>query len=438
VTIVRPVRRRARGWLAGLLSLVIVAALAPAVGAQPIRSAVAVAAPTGDSLVISVLTFGPGEELFERFGHIAIRVHNFRTGTDVAYNWGMFDFNQPHFYQNFLTGDTKYWMEGFPAMPFVEAYRQQGRAVWEQDLALTHAEADSLRRYIEWNARDENKYYRYDYYRDDCATRVRDAIDMVLGGALKQSVTGLSDGVSYRSETMRLSAAYPLTNFAMDYVLGRPADGVISSWEEMFIPMRVRDILGLATIRRANGTMTKLVGEQRRLVVDDRFNERMPVPNYLMAASIAGATFTAVAVLLALLAANYRAARVAFVTLATTWNVVAGLLGVILICAGAFTKHVYMSGNINVLLATPVSLVLALLIPLAFRTVRRRRLVRLSVQLSLLIAVSAVVTLVMHFVPAYWQHNAAILAVAVPAHCAIAFGLTWIAAPGSRASRSAV
>jgi dolichyl-phosphate-mannose--protein O-mannosyl transferase len=129
---------------------------------------------------------------------------------------------------------------------------------------------------------------------------------------------------------------------------------------------------------------------------------------------------------------------VAFVTLATTWNVVAGLLGVILICAGAFTKHVYMSGNINVLLATPVSLVLALLIPLAFRTVRRRRLVRLSVQLSLLIAVSAVVTLVMHFVPAYWQHNAAILAVAVPAHCAIAFGLTWIAAPGSRASRSAV
>lgn len=432
----RAVHRRAVRWFAGLLSLITVGAFVPALAAQPVRSVAA--APMRDSLVISVLTFGPGDDLFERFGHIAVRVHDFNTGSDVAYNWGMFDFNQPNFYQNFLTGDTKYWMEGFPALPFVEAYRQQGRAVWEQDLALTHAEADSLRRFIEWNAREENKYYRYDYYRDDCATRVRDAIDLVLGGAFKQSVTGLSDGVSYRSETMRLSAAYPLTNFGMDYVLGRPADGVLSSWEEMFIPMRVRDILGVATVRRADGTMTKLVGNHRQLVADERYAERLTVPEYLMPASIAGATFAAGAVLLALLAANSGTARVAFVTLATTWNLAAGVLGVMLICAGAFTKHVYMSDNVNVLLATPVSLVLALLIPLAFRRVRRRRLVRVSVQLGLLTAASAIVTLVLHFIPAYWQHNAAILAVAVPAHGAIAFGLLWLAAPGSRASRSAV
>ena len=439
---VRPVRRRAVRWLAGLLSLMTISASASATATAPARGALAargaVTAPTNDSLVISVLTFGPGDDLFERFGHIAIRVHSLSAGSDLAYNWGMFDFNQPHFYQNILTGDTKYWMEGFPALPFVEAYRQQGRAVWEQELALSRAEADSLRTFIEWNAREENKYYRYDYYRDDCATRVRDAIDMVLGGALKQAVTGRRDGVSYRSETMRLSAAYPLTNFGMDFVLGRPADAVISSWEEMFIPMRVRDILGDATIRRADGTMAKLVGNQRQLVADKRFAERLTVPDYLMPASIAGATFTVVAVLLALLAANSGVARVAFGALATTWNLIAGVLGVILICAGAFTKHVYMAGNVNVLLATPVSLVLALLIPLAFRRVPRRRLVRASVQLSWLTAASAIVTLVLHFVPAYGQHNAAILALAVPAHCALAFGMTWIAAPGSRTARSAV
>jgi hypothetical protein len=441
---VRPARWRAVRWFAGLLSLMTIAAfatatataIAPALSAQTAHGAAV--ALKSDSLIISVLTFGPGEELFERFGHIAIRVHNLSTSSDIAYNWGMFDFNQPHFYENFLTGDTKYWMEGFPAMPFVEAYRQQGRAVWEQELALSRAEADSLRTFIAWNAREENKYYRYDYYRDGCATRVRDAIDMVLGGALKQAVTGLSDGVSYRSETMRLSAAYPFTNYAMDYVLGRPADGVISSWEEMFIPMRVRDILGVATIRRADGTMAKLVGKQRQLVADNRFAERLTVPDYLMPASIAGATFAAFAVLLALLAANSGAARVAFVALATTWNLIAGVLGVILIYAGSFTKHVYMSGNINVLLATPISLVLAFLIPLAFRRVPRRRLVPAAVQFSLMTAVSGICTLALHFVPAYWQHNAAILALAVPAHGAIAFGLIWIAAPGSRASRSAV
>ena len=431
-----PVCRRAARRLAVVLVPLVITISAPPLGAQPARAVSP--ATTRDSLVISVLTFGPGDELFERFGHIAIRVQNLGTGSDIAYNWGMFDFNQPNFYQNFLTGDTKYWMEGFPAMPFVALYRQQGRSVWEQELALTRSEADSLRRFIAWNAREENKYYRYDYYRDDCATRVRDAIDRVLGGALKQSLTGLSDGVSYRSETMRLSAAYPLTNFGMDYVLGRPADGTISSWEEMFIPMRVRDILGYATIRRADGTMAKLVGSQRQLVADNRFADRMTGPDYLLPASIAAATFTAVAVVLALLAANSAAARVAFVALATTWNLVAGVLGVILICAGAFTKHVYMSGNVNVLLATPLSLVLAFLIPLAFRRVRRRGLVTISVRLGLFTAASAIVTLVLFFVPAFRQHNAAILAVAVPAHCAIAFGLAWIAAPGSRASRSAV
>ena len=66
-----------------------------------------------DSVVISVLTMGPGEEVFERFGHQSIRIHDVTTGLDSAYNWGMFSFDQPHFLVRFLTGDTKYWMQGF-------------------------------------------------------------------------------------------------------------------------------------------------------------------------------------------------------------------------------------------------------------------------------------------------------------------------------------
>jgi hypothetical protein len=200
----------------------------------------------------------------------------------------------------------------------------------------------------------------------------------------------------------------------------------------------VRDILAYATIRRADGSMTKLVGDQRALVEDSRYAERLTVPEYLMPAAIAGATFTMFAVLLALFATNMPAARVAFVALASAWNALAGVLGVILICAGAFTKHVSMSGNVNVMVATPVSLVLAIVIPMAFRRVPRRRLARLSVQLSLLVAVSAIAAVVLYFVPTLHQHNLAILALAVPAHCAVAFGLSWISAPGSRAVRSAV
>jgi hypothetical protein len=322
-------------------------------------------------------------------------------------------------------------------MPFVEAYRQAGRAVWEQDLALSRTEADSLRRFVEWNAREENKYYRYDYYRDDCATRLRDAIDRVLGGALKESLAGTADGFSYRTETLRLASAYPVINFGMDFVLGRRADATLSSWEEMFIPMRVRDILGQTTIRRKDGTLARLIQSQRVLVDDRRYAERFDAPSYVKPAAIAGATIAAIAILLALLAAKSRAARLAFASLATAWHLFAGVLGAILISAGLFTRHVYMAANVNVLIATPVSLALAVLIPIAMRRGLRGKTGRASVQLSLLAAASAVVAVLLHYVPSLVQQNAAILLIAVPAHCAVAFGLTWIAAPGARSARSA-
>ncbi|MFI5245043.1 MAG: DUF4105 domain-containing protein, partial [Gemmatimonadales bacterium] len=87
------------------------AAAGLAAAASVARAQVQAPAPH-DSIVVSVLTMGPGKELFERFGHQSIRIHDVTTGLDSAYNWGMFSFEQPHFLVRFLTGDTKYWMQG--------------------------------------------------------------------------------------------------------------------------------------------------------------------------------------------------------------------------------------------------------------------------------------------------------------------------------------
>ena len=92
--------------------------LAPAMGAN----AQLVRGSAGDSLVVSVLTMGPGPEIFDRFGHASLRFRDVRTGVDVAFNWGMFDFAQPHFIWNFLTGETRYWMQGFPGVRLIRAY----------------------------------------------------------------------------------------------------------------------------------------------------------------------------------------------------------------------------------------------------------------------------------------------------------------------------
>ena len=393
------------------------------------RSAVAQAAP--DSLVISVMTMGPGQEIFERFGHISIRVHDLRTGHDSAYNWGMFSFDQPRFLQRFLTGDTRYWMEGYPTLPLVEAYRRRGRWVTEQELALSATQADSLRSYIRWFARDENKYYRYDYFRDNCGTRVRDAIDMVLGGALKRAVIAHEHGVTFRDETLRLGVAYPLLDFGMDFVQGRRSDATMSAWEEMFVPMRVLQLLRDVKVRRADGTMGRLVRAERRLVVDERFAEADAPPDYVLPALAVGLGLAGALLVLSLGAARAGVARLGIAILGTVWHLAAGTVGVFVLYLGLFTRHVFFAQNNNMLLATPASLALAILFPLAIAR-PSSRIVRAALALSVLAAACAIVAVALRSVPSLSQQNRPLLALAVPVQLASAFAL-WRATTGRRA-----
>ena len=377
------------------------------------------ASPT-DSLVISVLTMGPGEEVFERFGHIAIRVHDITTGVDSAYNWGMFDFAQPHFLQRFLTGDTRYWMQGFPSLPLVAAYQQQGRAVWEQTLALTAAEKVALKRHIETNALEANKYYRYDYYRDNCSTRVRDALDVVLHGELKRTANSKDNDVSYRSETLRLAVSYPITNMAMDFVLGRPADATISAWDEMFIPMRLRDLIRGVWVRHTDGSRGRLVLSERVLVADERYADVDHRTDLKPLALIVGMSFTALILVLGFFAERSGAARLAFSVAGAAWHGVVGLAGLLGLCAGLFTRHVYMGQNINWLLATPASLALLVLLPMALRRAATPRVIGAARGLAAITAGAAIFTVLLRAFPAFTQDNLPIIALLLPGHVAVA------------------
>ncbi len=381
----------------------------------------AIAQEPGDSIRVSLLTMGPGRELFERFGHNAIRIRDLRSGMDSAFNWGVFDFNQERFIWRFLTGDTKYQMQGYPTVPLVTVYRDDGRAVWEQDLAFSATERDSLWRYIQWNALEENKYYRYDYYRDNCSTRVRDAIDRALGGRLQLASNAGGHGVSYRGETLRSGAAFPLINLGMDFALGRRADSTLTAWEEMFIPMRLQDQLRSVRLEHADGTAGPLVSGERQLVDDDRFRERATPPGLLAPALAFGLALAAAVALLAAFAGRSYGARLALAVVGTAWSVLVGLVGPFVLALGLWTKHVYMTQNANLLLATPASLLLAVFLPVA---VLRGTRVRSARGLGLLVAALALFALVLKLVPMLpQQHNGAILALAVPVHVVLAAAL---------------
>jgi hypothetical protein len=388
------------------------------------------ARPPHDSIVISILTMGPGEEIFERFGHQSIRIHDITTGLDSAYNWGMFDFDQPHFLARFLTGDTRYWMQSYPSLPLIGEYKRQGRAVWEQKLSLTHFEKDSLWNYIKWNAKEENKWYRYDYYRDNCATKVRDVLNMVLKGGVDGAIATHEHGVSYRSETLRLARDYPLINFGMDFVLGRPADDTLSASQEMFVPMRLQQLIRGIRVRHSDGTVTRLVMSERQLVVDDRYQDADTPPGYFTPALKVGLLLTGIILALCMLPSALAPVRWTIGVIGTLWNLLAGVVGILLLCAELFTRHAaYMGHNVNVLLATPASLALAVLIPLALWKPRSEKLVRAARSLSIFAAGCGVVAVVLRIIPILAQQNRPLLALAVPVQAALAFAIWRVTAP---------
>ncbi|GMV09985.1 MAG: hypothetical protein AMXMBFR55_17190 [Gemmatimonadota bacterium] len=255
----------------------------------------------GSELDVYVMTMGQGDLLWERFGHNAIGIRDRSTGTDLVYNWGMFSFDQPGFLPRFLRGEMLYWMAPFDAVQTLVAYQMANRSVTIQWLNLSPAQKDSLRRVVEWNARDENKFYRYDYYRDNCSTRVRDALDLVLGGAIRRATEPQPTAMTYRDHSLRLMDGMFWTRTGIDLGLGAPTDRPITAWEAMFIPMEVQRRLRDVRIPDASGAMVPLVASEDVLFQATRTPERMDVPRPARGALVAGVLAAA-----AMLALGYR------------------------------------------------------------------------------------------------------------------------------------
>jgi hypothetical protein len=322
----------------------------------PARSA---AQEPGSTLRISVLTFGQGDAVFERFGHNALRVQDTATGLDLAYNWGRFSFEQPNFLGRFLSGDTQYWVEAFPTPFLLQAYREQDRHSVEQVLALTPAQRVEIANFVANNAREANKYYRYDYFRDNCSTRLRDALDMVLGGSLKRRFEPIVTPWTYRSESVRLTREDGLAQAGIDVALGPRADAPLTAWESMFIPMRLRDYLRDVTVPAAEGPAIKLVSEEVVLYEAKRTPEQMERRGLSIGAW--GPVLGAWMFLLSPVgAAARRRTRIPAAIMAVLFYLLTGVLGLVLAGMWIGSAHVFWYNNLNLLLFSPFAVIAAI------------------------------------------------------------------------------
>lgn len=207
------------------------------------------------SAYASLLTCGPGMEFYTTFGHTALRVCDSTQGIDVVYNYGTFNFDEPHFYLHFAQGKLNYFLARSGFQNFMMEYAFEGRSVFEQRLLLTNKEVNRLFRLLETNYLPQNKYYLYDYFADNCATRVRDMIDSALIGrslfstpsALATQPTAFKKGVNTKDNLSfrRMVMQYTQPNLlwwqlGIDLLLGARCDKPVSSFDYMFAPNDLR------------------------------------------------------------------------------------------------------------------------------------------------------------------------------------------------------
>ena len=350
-----------------------------------------------------LVTYGPGEVYWQRFGHNAIWIRAPELVLDHTFNFGFFDFEQEDFFLRFLQGRMLYFSAAQPARDEFASYIDENRGIRAQKLDLDDQQKQELIVYLLSEVRPENRDYLYDYYLNNCSTRVRDALDQALGGALRSEFESVPASQTWRDHTRRLTQSDFWLYLGLELGLGVPVDSSISVWDEMFIPEKLAGAVSAFHIDRA-GSSSPLVVEDvqlhRSMLTPSPTSPGSLWPRYLLAS-------------LAVLAAVWIACRLGGPGLARAvaraWLVLSGLVGCALLFFWFGTDHAVARNNLNLQIFNPLWLLLGL-----WRGHEKLTLV--------IVAVISLITVMMPLLPP-GQYNLDVIAAFVPLNLAAAWTL---------------
>lgn len=389
----------------------------------------------GDEFTISVLTMGPGDHPFFKFGHNALLVHDAALHRDEVYNFGTFEFQRATLIADFMKGRMMYWLSVTPFGSTVAHYRGENRSLGAQELALTSAQKRLLVERLRRNAEPDQRYYKYDYYLDNCSTRVRDAIDAVLGGRLRDVSRGPAD-MSFRAHTERVTGDDFWFALALDLALGPEVDRPISQWEEMFLPSKLEESLRSVTVPRSDGGAWRevpLVVRETAFAVANRPPLRREPPVWTPWFGLAGVVLGGLFAALGALGSRHRIARVAFGALVALASLVLGLLGCAFLILWVATDHVVAYRNANLLQCSPLALALSV-VAVVFACLRRGAERALEAVAAALV-VSSGIGLALAVLRVSHQDNARFIALLLPFWLGVWLGMwlgVWRGAPAKR------
>ena len=301
-----------------------------------------------DEIKFSVVTIGPYEsELYSAFGHSGIRYVDKKNNIDHFYNYGIFDFNQPNFYLNFLNGKLLYMVAKYDYRTAEKNYINEDRYIKEQVLDLNESEKILLYNILEQNIRPENRTYLYNYVYDNCATKIRDVLHNVYGESL--SFTSEPEKKSFRQLMDLYLEKNKWGDLGIDICLGPEIDYDVSFNEEMFLP----DYLfkGIENAVRDGDknivSITNIINLQK-----EDFQSYSLSPHYIFL------IFFIISIYLSFRQVKY---GIKYFIFDSIYLMVSGIIGCLLVYLWFFTDHLS-SYNFNIVWAMPFNIIISILI----------------------------------------------------------------------------
>jgi hypothetical protein len=295
-------------------------------------------------------TVEPGEIYWQRFGHNAILLTDPVDGSGIAYNFGYFSFGQENFLLRFAQGRMLYQAVAIDASDDLAGYLADGRRVWLQRLRLPPERVQALAAELALGVQPDRRDYRYDYYLANCSTRVRDALDTALGGAIERTTGHRSHGQTFRRHTRAHTQAVPWLYLATDLALGQPVDEPITLWQQMFLPAELmRALAELSVDGEAVVIETRVLPAQA-----DAGLAQPEVPDFRPHFAAAGLLLAGLLMAFARLAERGGVARLPLALGGTVLTLGIGAAGVLLTFLWFATDHAAAARNENLFLFAPV------------------------------------------------------------------------------------
>jgi len=299
---------------------------------------------------VSLLTADPGGELYSSFGHSAIRLREIGPdGRDLVFNFGTFDFDTPNFYGKFATGKLNYMLSVVNYDRFIVEYDHYKRGLREQVLDLNQEQKDFLLQHLDAQYAPERRFYKYDFFYNNCATKIRDAFDIAMGEQLVWS-DSVAEEKTFRNLIDEFVLPLPWADFGIDLALGAVIDRPATELEKQFLPTYMEQAFANATIVE-NGVSRPLVKQSRVLLEYPKENTQQSLLNPSMVFWILTLVFAALTFY------GFKKGKLMKGLDIALFGAV-GILGLVVAFLWFFTDHTATAWNWNILWAFPGHLVL--------------------------------------------------------------------------------